>query len=111
MGSSGGAGVGVMVSPSSGVMVCASRVAVGSRRVEPQSFSLPEHKLPDDYSEETSAMVTVGEEVTLGGEAQLQPPKKKADLKTWLLWTVLVLGVLVMGWMARGLLKEMKESG
>jgi len=45
----------------------------------------------------------------LGGEAQLQPPKKKADLKTWLLWTVLVLGVLVMGWMARGLLKEMKE--
>ena len=84
-------------------------LAVGSRRVEPQSFSLPEHKLPDDYSEETSAMVTVGEDVMLGGEAQLQPPKKKADLKTWLLWTVLVLGVLIMGWMARGLLKEMKE--
>jgi len=84
-------------------------LAVGSRRVEPLSFSLPEHKLPDDYSEETSAMVTIGEDVMLGGEAQLQAPKKKADLKTWLLWTVLVLGVLVMGWMARGLLKEMKE--
>jgi hypothetical protein len=84
-------------------------LAIGSRRVEPQSFSLPGHKLPDDYSEETSAMVTISEEVMLGGEEQLQAPKKKADLKTWLLWTVLVLGVLVMGWMARGLLREMKE--
>ena len=84
-------------------------LAVGSRRVEPQSFSLPEHKLPEDFSVETSAMITISEEVMLGGEEQLQAPKKKADLKTWLLWTVLVLGVLVMGWMARGLLREMKQ--
>jgi hypothetical protein len=84
-------------------------LAIGSRQVEPQSFSLPDHKLPEDFSVETSAQVTLGEEVMLGGEEQLQAPKKKADLKTWLLWAVLVLGVLVMGWMARGLLREMKQ--
>ena len=84
-------------------------LAIGSRQVEPQSFSLPDHKLPQDFSAETSSLIILGEEVMLGGEEQLLPPKKKADLKTWLLWTVLVLGVLVMGWMARGLLREMKQ--
>ena len=84
-------------------------LAIGSRQVEPQTFTLPAHKLPDDYSETTGALVTIGEEVVLGGDEQLKAPKKKADLKTWLLWAVLVLGVLVMGWMARGLLREMKS--
>jgi hypothetical protein len=84
-------------------------LAIGSRQVEPQSFNLPDHKLPQEFSAETSSLIILDEEVMLGGEEQLLPPKKKADLKTWLLWTVLVLGVFVMGWMARGLLREMKS--
>jgi hypothetical protein len=84
-------------------------LAIGSRQVEPQFFNLPDHKLPQEFSAETSSLIILGEEVMLGGEEQLLPPKKKADLKTWLLWSVLVLGVFVMGWMARGLLREMKQ--
>ncbi|MGD8558005.1 MAG: DUF3999 family protein, partial [Chromatiales bacterium] len=42
-------------------------LAIGSRQVEPQSFRLPDHKLPQDFSVETSAQITLGEEVMLGG--------------------------------------------
>lgn len=83
-------------------------LAVGSRHVDKQTFRLPLHnKLPKDFGKQTEALMRLGSQRVLGGENRLQQPRAPLDMKTWLLWFVLVVGVLVMAWMARGLMKEM----
>lgn len=63
---------------------------------------------------ESSAQVIgpakVGKRLTLGGQLALQIPAKPTPWKKWLLWTVLVLGVGLLAFMARSLTKEMKKA-
>ena len=48
-----------------------------------------------------------GDPATLGGPDRLRKP---ADVKRWMLWTALVLGVLMLGWMAWRLSREMAKA-
>jgi hypothetical protein len=48
-----------------------------------------------------------GERVALGGESRLQKPP---DVKRWTLWAALVLGALVLGWMAWRLSRDMNAK-
>lgn len=63
---------------------------------------------------ESSAKVVgqaaVGEKITLGGDLALQAPAEPTPWKKWLLWTVLILGVGLLAFMARSLTKEMKKD-
>jgi len=52
----------------------------------------------------------VGGRFELGGERRLQPPRPPLPWKQWLLWAVLILGVLVLAAMARSLYRQMNRS-
>jgi len=52
----------------------------------------------------------LGQQTPLGGEQRLQPPPPPLPWKQWLLWTVLVLGVGLLGWMVRRLMRQMGEG-
>jgi hypothetical protein len=54
---------------------------------------------------------TLGKRLELGGESALKTPPPATPWKTWLLWAVLVAGVLVMAMMVMNLVKNMKEDG
>lgn len=43
----------------------------------------------------------------LGGERRLQPPVSPLPWKKWLLWAVLIFGVLALAWMGRSLYRQM----
>ncbi len=43
----------------------------------------------------------------LGGESRLYPPTPPLPWKTWLLWGVLVFGVIVLAWMGHSLYRQM----
>jgi hypothetical protein len=53
------------------------------------------------------AVARAGEPITLGGAEQLRKPP---DVKRWVLWAALVLGVVVLGWMAWRLSREMAAA-
>lgn len=53
---------------------------------------------------------TLGKRLELGGESALETPPLPPPWKTWLLWAVLVAGVLVMALMVMNLVKNMKED-
>jgi len=53
------------------------------------------------------AVARAGEPMTLGGAEQLRKPP---DVKRWVLWAALVLGVVVLGWMAWRLSREMAAA-
>jgi hypothetical protein len=53
---------------------------------------------------------TLGKRLELGGESALKTPPPPTPWKTWLLWTVLVAGVLVMALMVMNLVKNMKSD-
>jgi hypothetical protein len=74
----------------------AARVPLGSMR------SIP--------SGATILRASFGETRTLGGESRLRPvvPEKGFPVKAAVLWATLVLGVLLLGWMAYRLTRELK---
>jgi Protein of unknown function (DUF3999) len=51
---------------------------------------------------------SLGEQVTLAGPARLRAPM---DYKKWALWGSLILGVLVLGWMAYRLVRQVSNAG
>ena len=53
------------------------------------------------------AVARAGEPMTLGGAEQLRKPP---DVKRWVLWAALVLGVVALGWMAWRLSREMAAA-
>ena len=53
------------------------------------------------------AAAGVGEAISIGGADQLRKP---ADVKRWALWATLLLGVVVLAWMAWRLSREMAAS-
>ncbi len=52
----------------------------------------------------------IGKKIQLSGTLALQNPPLPTPWKKWLLWAVLVLGVTLLAFMARSLLKEMKTA-
>ena len=74
--------------------------------------ALPMATLVPDYDSTRAlpanlAKGQAGERVALGGEARLQKPP---DVKRWTLWAALVLGALVLGWMAWRLSRDMSAK-
>lgn len=55
-------------------------------------------------------IATLGKHLVLGGENALQVPPPPKPWKTWLLWGVLVAGVIVMAIMAASLLKDLRRK-
>jgi hypothetical protein len=62
-------------------------------------------ELPASVVSAAGAIVTA---VSLGGTDRLRKPP---DVKRWVLWAALALGVLVLGWMAWRLSREMASTG
>lgn len=46
----------------------------------------------------------------LGGERRLHPPAPPLPWKKWLLWAVLIFGVMVLAWMGRSLYRQMNAE-
>lgn len=85
------------------------QLVYGAVGVEPVNY--PMSSLLADVEKQNAAdkvqPATLGAEVVLGGEARLVK-HFVASWKKWLLWTLLAMGVLVLGWMARRLVQQMK---
>jgi len=52
----------------------------------------------------------LGKRIELGGEKALVPPPPPTPWKTWLLWAVLIAGVLGMACMARNLMNDLRRK-
>ncbi len=80
-------------------------VAFGSATVEAADRTT-EGVLRDIEGDQRSNLISsarVSMISTLGGESKLQPPPPPLPWRTWLLWSVLLGGVLLLGWMVRQL--------
>lgn len=51
-----------------------------------------------------------GAPISLGGESRLRPPALGSNPKNWILWGILILGVLMLGWMAVRLFRQMTRE-
>jgi hypothetical protein len=83
------------------------QIAYGSARALPAGYPI-ETLVPgwrNDARPKLPQAQTLPEHL-LGGAASLQ---RQYDRKTWGLWTALVLGVAVLGWMAWRLAKQMQS--
>jgi hypothetical protein len=81
----------------------------GSARVAPVRHNALLLELDrDQLAELTSTAVQVGDRYEIGGRAVLEPPLE-VDWKRGLLWAVLVLASLLLGWMAWSILRQMRE--
>jgi hypothetical protein len=90
-------------------------LAYGSGRVAAmdQSLAIPGIKqvIPDNSFEKVQGKVVLKEQVILGGEKALLPPKKPLAWKKWILWFVLLTGVGFLGYMVRSLVVDMRKEG
>jgi hypothetical protein len=84
-------------------------LAYGNARAKPADLAI-QTLVPGWRSdaELTAAAATAGPQQTLAGPRAL---RAAPDYRTWALWASLVLGVLLMAWMAWVLAREMKGSG
>ena len=83
------------------------QLAYGNRSAKPASYSIT--SLIPGYRTDTEFKVKVaslGDQVTLAGAARLGEP---IDYKKWSLWASLILGVLVLGWMAYRLSRQITK--
>jgi hypothetical protein len=83
------------------------QLAYGNSAAKPASY--PIDSLIPGYKTETQFKVNpaaLGEQVTLAGATRLRTPP---DYKKWALWVSLILGVLVLGWMAYRLSRQMSK--
>lgn len=88
------------------------RLAYGSIEVKSSGFRMDSvlKRLADSNGDLKLPRATAGKEYTLGGEARLNLPRE-LPWKKWILWSVLVLGVAVTGWMSVGLYRQMQREG
>lgn len=63
-----------------------------------------------DSAKQSISPATIGKKILLSGELALQDPAQPTPWEKWLLWAVLVLGVGLLAFMARSLIKEMKNA-
>ena len=88
------------------------RLAYGSAQAKAAAY--PIASLVPDYGDGSSeaarkliGTAELGNATTAGGEAQLRP---QVDFKRWVLWSVLLGGVLLLGLMAYGLWKQIAKG-
>lgn len=88
-------------------------LAFGSSRaaqLAPSSNSLVLAALQAAKAEEHIQRIEPGALVTLGGDAALKPGLEAINWKQWILWTVLLGGVILIALMARTVLREMRAN-
>ncbi len=89
-------------------------LAFGSGKLEQQQKKTNDGMILQAIQAEPMKQVikkaTLGKRIRLGGDSALQPPPARTPWKKWLLWMVLVLGVGLLAFMARSLVKEMKTA-
>ncbi len=85
-------------------------LAYGNARLE--STEKPKEFLSGLGQQENLAIkaARVGAPISLGGEARLRPPALGRDPKHWILWGILIAGVLILGWMAARLFRQMNQE-
>ncbi|TKB28021.1 DUF3999 domain-containing protein [Desulfopila sp. IMCC35006] len=66
--------------------------------------------IPRNSANQAISRALIGKRVVLSGALALQNPAQPLPWKKWLLWSVLVLGVGLLAFMARSLIKEMKGA-
>jgi hypothetical protein len=65
----------------------------------------------DEKNTSMLGLAHLGRKVVLGGEVALDQPVASSTWKKMILWAVIVGGVIILAFMARTLLREMKKSG
>lgn len=86
------------------------QLAYGSIEIKPAVFQMQNLLTPAtaETPELKIAEARTGTQITLGGDARLSPPPAPLPWKKWLLWSILVSAVLLLGWMAYRLMQQMK---
>jgi len=84
-------------------------LAYGNADMQPSALPIDEvlERLGKEQAAALVATVNPAEPVTLGGADRLRPSRGPIPWRTLLLWTVLVLGVAFLGWMAWRLFRQM----
>jgi len=88
-------------------------LAFGSVQVQPVTTVLSQ-LLHQDTVGNNGALIKparLGARITLGDRAQLVPPPPALPWKKWILWAVLVGGVIILAFMAYRLVKQMNTTG
>lgn len=84
-------------------------LAHGSGAAQPAEAPL-EQLVPGFGTSVPVATATVGERRSLGGPEMLAPPRFKIDWLTASLWAVLIVGVVLLGWMAVRLFRDLRDG-
>lgn len=87
------------------------QVAYGNRTSKPAVFQMQSLLKPASPEEPalTIQSAQTGTQITLGGEARVQPPPPPLPWKKWILWAILSSAVVLLGIMAYRLLKQMER--
>ena len=87
------------------------QLAYGSMEIMPAEFRLQNVMSPATQDKPALKIQSAktGEQIVLGGESLLSPPPLPLPWKKWILWAVLGLAVLILGWMAYRLVKQMES--
>lgn len=87
------------------------QLAYGSSEIKPAEFQM-QNVLPKTGQEQAELKIQpaqTGAQITLGGAARLSPPAPSLPWKKWILSAVLGVAVLLLGWMAYRLMKQMES--
>jgi hypothetical protein len=87
------------------------RIAYGNSGIKPAEFQM-QNVLPiagQDQAELKIPPAQTGTQIALGGAARLNPAPLPLPWKKWILWTVLGVAILLLGWMAYRLVKQMEN--
>lgn len=84
-------------------------LAYGSGRVTSTHTALPQLLGVEEVKQQQLVKAAqLGSRIELGDASRLEPPRPPADWKRYSLWGVLVLGVILLAWMALRLYREME---
>lgn len=86
------------------------QLAYGSIEIKPAEFQLQNLLASNGNSAELKIQsAQTGQPINLAGETKLNPPPLPYPWKKWILWAVLSVSVLLLGWMAYRLVKQMES--
>ena len=87
------------------------QLAYGSTEVKPAEFQI-QNLLPSGENGSALKIKTAqtGIQISLGGEERMVPAPLPRPWKKWILWAVLGIAVVLLGWMAYRLVKQMENS-
>ena len=87
------------------------QIAYGSREIKPATFQLQNLlQTTGDNAVPEIQFAQAGKPVVLGGDTLLDSIPDSLPLKKWILWAVLSMSVLLLGWMAYRLIQQMDDK-